>query len=543
MAHLVQTSNGSINLDAIEYGEVSYTATSATSNTSMTSPAITCTLPNGSFLAFRRYSNEAPVYKDGAEIFYGTKYLNNVKIGAGYTSAAKTDVRVYLYFVAGENDPYVGENDFVPSYNVQGDSGGYTFNGCVLGEFALSDLETRSWDESISEDPENDPFNEEPIGGEYADTMPITDTFLQTLDAFPNPERDMNMNYGGTLVTYVLDSSHLSSLGSALFEAGFWTNLKNKFEGLSDPLSMITNAIQIPFNPGGSGRTFKIGGVQVEDGSSDPISIPATTTRYIKDTMGSVHLKEIWGSAKDYSDCSVQIYLPYVGIKELDPDIVIGNICTLVVYVDIWTGDLLYLLHVSNASNAKKYFNAQSVPYRWAGNCGKRVPIGKVDNTNQILGLAATIGAIGAGIATMGVGAAGVVGGMGLAGAGAAGAASAGMASGLTTMEIGAGITGAAAVKALRSEFKPSVQSSSGVQGASGQMDFQYAYIMVKRGVPKYPNGWRSYMGAPNYQMFQGNSLSGYVQFAEIHLTGMADASEDERAALERLLTTEGVIL
>lgn len=543
MSIVIQTSAGSLNLDNLDYPQVTYTATSVNTNSTQLSPSITCTLPNGSYAAWRRYSNEAPVYKDGSEIFYGTKYLNNTRIGASYTSAAKTTIRVYLYFVATPSDPGIVDGDVCPSYVVQGDVGGYAFNGCPLGDFAKEDLETRSWDQSISEDPENDPFNEDPIGGEYADTMPITDTFLQTLDSFPNPERDMTMDYGGTLVTYVLDSSNLNSLGSALFEAGFWTNLKNKFEGLSDPLSMITNTIQIPFNPGGGDRTFKIGGVQVEDGNGNPISIKATTTRYIKDTMGSVHLKEIWGSAKDYSDCSVQIYLPYVGIKELDPDIVIGNTCTLVMYADIWTGDLLYLLHVSNASNAKKYFNAQSVPYRWSGNCGKRVPIGKVDNTNQILGLAATIGAIGAGIATMGVGAAGVVGGMGLAGAGAAGAASAGMASGLTTMEIGAGITGAAAVKALRSEFKPSVQSSSGVQGASGQMDFQYAYIMVKRGVPKYPNGWRDYIGAPNYQMFQGNSLSGYVQFAEIHLTGMSDASEDERAALERLLTTEGVIL
>ena len=407
-------------------------------------------------------------------------------------------------------------------------------------EFPSFLTEEREWDNSPTEDPE-DPFGELPQGGEYADTMDYSETFIQTLADMPNPESVMNMSYGAMLVTYVLTSANMHDIGNGLFTAGVWNDLKSKFEGLSDPLAMIVNAIQVPFDVAGSSQTFKIGGVAVTDGEGHDISATRTNTRYIKSTMGSVTLKEVWGTEKDYSECSIDIYLPYVGVKSLDPDVVIGSTCTLVCYIDIWTGDIVYLLHVSNASASRKYFTAQSVPYHWSGNCAKKVPLGRVDNSSQLLSMLGTIGGLALGAATMGVGAAGAIGGMGLAAQGMAGATE--MAGALNTMKIGAGIAGASAVKGLHSGFRPTVQTSSGVQGAPGHMDYQYAYIMVKRGVPKYPNNWRGQFGAPNYQKFSGVSMTGYTRFSEIHLTGMANASEAERQELERILCEEGVIL
>lgn len=403
-------------------------------------------------------------------------------------------------------------------------------------------VEERDWDETPTEDPD-DPEGIDPQGGEFADRMPFDDTHLMTIAGMPNPEADMNMNYGGFLRTYLLDQTDLTAVSSALFSPNFWTGLKQKFEGLSDPLQMIVNCIQIPVTGlSGSSGTMKIGGVTVEDSEGHEITVGMTTSRYKKFGMGSVTLKEVWGTEKDYNDCSISIFLPYVGVKELDPDVVIGCTCTLMAYIDIWTGDVLYLLHVSNADAGKKYFTAQSVPYRWSGNCAKTVPVGRVDNTNKMLGMIGAIGGIAAGTMLGGVGVAGSLGAMGLASSGMAGATAAGFA-GLGTAKVGLGIAGATAAKALHSGFKPTVQSSSGISGAPGQMDYQYAYIMVKRGVPKYPNNWRVQFGAPNYQTFSGTAMSGFTLFSEIHLTGMGDAAEEERAELERILCEEGIIL
>ena len=408
-------------------------------------------------------------------------------------------------------------------------------------------VDGRDWDETPSEDP-NDPEGTEPTGGEFADRMPFDDTTQQTLLMTPNPEATMTMNYGKMLRTYVLTQAYLTSVASALFSGNFWTQLKNKFAGLSDPMELIVNCIQIPVAVSNvSTGTFRIGGVELDDDNGDPVTVAYTNSRYLQLDFGSITLKEVWGSAKDYSDCSISIYLPYVGVKELDPDICVGCTLTLKGTLDYWTGDVLYLLHVSNADMHKKYFAAQSFAYRWSGNCGKTSPIGRVDNTNKMLGIIGTIAGLTAGAAAVGVGlggaAAGAIGAAGLASQGMAGAATGGITSGLGTATAGMAVMGATVAKALHSGFKPTVQSSSGVSGAPGQMDIQKAYIMVKRGVPKYPNGWRDTIGAPNYQTFSGVSMSGYTLFSEIHLTGMGDAAEEERAELERILCEEGVIL
>ena len=366
-----------------------------------------------------------------------------------------------------------------------------------------------SWDDPISED-EDDPLNMEPQGGEFADRMPLGETFEQLLANIPTPHLSMEMDYGGMLTTYCMDASMLGSVGGALFNAGFWTNLKNKFEGLSDPLSMIVNAIQVPFAVAGGDVSFRLGGVMVEDSEGHNITVKKITTRYIQHTFGTITLKEVFGTEKDYNNVSIDIFLPYVGMKSLDPDLVVGNSLTLVCNIDVWTGDVTYLLHVSNATAQRKYFQAQSVPYRWTGNCGKKVPLGRVDNTNSILSMIGTIGGIAAGAVTMGAGAGAVLGGIGAAGAGSVGAASAGLGAGLGTMKVGAGIAGASAVHALHSNFNPTVQSSSSVGSSFGQMDYQYAYIVVKRGVPTYPQNWRKEIGATRYQEFTVNDLQAY---------------------------------
>ena len=227
--------------------------------------------------------------------------------------------------------------------------------------------------------------------------------------------------------------------------------------------------------------------------------------------MGAIALKEVWGTEKDYSCTTISIFLPYVGVKELDPDIVLKSRLTLVLYVDRWNGDILYLLHASNNLAQQKYYRQESVVYRFAGNCGRKVPLGRVDNSNQIIQAVSGLAGIAAGYA-MG----GVVGAIG-------GAVP-------TIQNIAAG------------NFKPTVQTSGGVSGNTGRMDYQQAYLIIKRGVPEYPNNWRNEIGAPRNQELRISSLSGYTLFSTVYLENI-ECTAEEKEELERLLTTEGVIL
>lgn len=393
-------------------------------------------------------------------------------------------------------------------------------------------VEDRDWDDAPTTDPE-DPFGDNPLGGEFADTEYFNDTVLQKLADLDEPE---TIDYGAFMTAYELESSNIGDIGSALFATSFWTSLKNKFEGLSDPLSMIISAVEIPFRLAVTPTTFKLGGITVEDSNGNAISCMKHTSRYIKYSFGTITMKEVWGTAKDYTDCDISIFLPYVGMRQIDTDLAINSQLTLAVIVDVWTGDLNYLLQVNNSNMVYKYFNSSGVPYRWSGNCGNKIPIGKVDPSTPILNVAQSLGsmAIGAGLMIAGGAAAGP--------AGAAAGATAGKAilggAGASTFMGGA----KSLANEFNSGFNPIAQSSGNISGAAGYMDYQYPYLVIKRGVPRYPNNWRKEFGAPRYQEFTISSLSGYTEFAEIHADDVSGASDDEKRMIEDILKN-GIII
>lgn len=367
------------------------------------------------------------------------------------------------------------------------------------------------WDEAPSDDPTNNFDNTGAIGGEFADTerFDLSDNISEwDLDS------PVEMSYGKLINAIVLHENasqgyDLTKLNNCLFLADFWTNLKNKFEGLSDPISMIISTIELPFTPATSGSTvMKLGGITVVDSSDQPISVEKLGARYERISLGTINLKEVWGTEKDYTQSSVEIYLPYVGQREIDVDLAINYSLTLYRSLDRWTGDILYYLHASNISSKYKYMDSQFIAYRWSGNCAKQVPLGKVDNTSAILSLlglpAKTIGATAMG---------GLVG--------------------------GALATGGAI---LNTDLSPIVQSSGSVSGSIGRMDLQYPYLVIKRGVPVYPNNWRKEFGATRYQEFRVGDLAGYTEFFEIHADDISGATDSEKAEIENILKS-GVII
>ena len=422
---------------------------------------------------------------------FSSNVVHNVTVRYAFADSADD----FLYRVV--NGPWTSDDVlYQNTYEAATEQGALTFE--------------REWDEAPTEDKGN-PNNLLPNGGAYADTGAFDANDLMLLEDMPDPESD-EMGFGGLIMCYALHEIELAKIAGGLFLPNFWTSLKNKFEGLSDPMSFILDAVELPLPITDYGiGPFKLGGIKVQDSSGNDIGCATYPYRFKKYNMGAIALKEVWGSEKDYSCTTISIFLPYVGVKELDPDIVLNSRLTLVLYVDRWNGDILYLLHASNNLAQQKYYRQENVVYRFAGNCGRKVPLGRVDNSNQIIQAVSGLAGIAAGYA-MG----GVVGAIG-------GAVP-------TIQNIAAG------------NFKPTVQTSGGVSGNTGRMDYQQAYLIIKRGVPEYPNNWRSEIGAPRGQELTISSLSGYTLFSTIYLENM-ECMAEEKEELERLLTTEGVIL
>lgn len=405
-----------------------------------------------------------------------------------------------------------------------------TYAAVQVCEFSESDLvEERTWDESPTTD-NDDPGNILPQGGAFADTDGFyeTDTVDLTSMGYLENDTDIVFDYSSFLTHYVLTPSNMAALGTAIFLPDFWQSLDNKFAGLSDPMNLIVSAVELPFSYNDTATYFQMGGVTVAPSAGQTIACFKTSARYRSFSCGSRTIREVWGSAKDYTDVQVQLYLPYCGVKELDPDLVINHTVTIRANVDMITGDLVYLVETSNTGLQGTYFQQTSIPYRFTGNCGKQVPIGRFDNSNAILG---AIGLM--------VGAA--AGGIGMA-AGAGAAAAAGSSAAAGTAAEAAGLIGGG-LSFLQHGLQARANTSGGVSGTYGVMDVKYPFMIIKRCVPKYPNGWRDTIGAPRYQTFSGTDMHGFTLFSDIHLPGVPGLTDEEMMQLERELKTEGVIL
>lgn len=387
------------------------------------------------------------------------------------------------------------------------EDGTFPDSNCLLYNGAFDNMGAvigGDWDETPTPSDYDDPSRTSPQGGEFADR----EEFGQT-DDIDIPLEAQEIALSGFITMYSLDQGAVAALGDAIFTNDTWTNLRNKFNGVGDPISYIISAVEIPVPPAtDNSKNFNLGGVEIENGSGNPVPIHCTNYRYRNLSFGSVTLKETWGTEKDYSQTSVSIYLPYVGVKDLDAEMVVNSTLTLKGCIDISNGDLFYALIVNKSDRPGVYIGSSGVAYRFQGNAGRQIPVGRADNTGQ---LAAMFG----GMASMGVG----------------------LVSGNPMMAVGgaAAMIGGAAMG-------QKVSMASGAGGSIGRADVQYPYLIITRKVPVYPNEWRAHFGATRYQTFTVSDVHGYTQFADYHADQIEGANDAERAAIEQAMKA-GVFL
>lgn len=475
----------------------------------------------------KQWPNKTRIFEsNGAYIETGSQNANDYLLewkrmngtlqpGTGLAVSSKTyhTIRIYAYETVGGNLQVI--RDWRSEEAIRTNPAGYQGSDNILYnntlEQAQEDILEREWDERAETEDNPDGLN--PDGGFFADTDPFDMTYLQEADSIPDPEDDPGLDYSGFITCYSLESGDLSTLATTFFSPTVWTELKGKLDGLANPLDYIISAVELPFPTATGAKPFKLAGVQVGEGNYG-----VSAQRGLQINLGSVTLKEVWGTAIDYSNTSVQIFLPYVGVKELDTDLIVNNTVTLYANVDTWTGDVLYLLHTSNTNSKSKYFRQESVPYRWTGNCGRTVPISRASqNVSAIAGgVLGTLGSVGA---TM-----------------------MGVALGNPLMAAG-GATGIAknVTDSVTGKFNPTIQSSGSLSGVTGSYDYQYPYLIVKRSVPQYPKGYEPTIAHPEYETYSVGDLHGLTRFHAIHIEGTS-ATEAEKSAIETALNA-GVIL
>ena len=287
---------------------------------------------------------------------------------------------------------------------------------------------------------------------------------------------------------YNPSQAQLNSFGAWLWSSNFIDQVLKLF---NNPMQAIIGLHKIFASPAISGTGNIVVGYLDSGVGSNLVGAQYTTVN-----CGSVSIREQFGNVFDYTDTHVRLYLPFIGIVDLDTSDVMRGTVSVVYHVDVITGACLAEVRVTRDS-------AGGTLYQFAGDASVRYPISSGSYMGIVAGIASTVGGVASAIATGGA-----------------------------TLPLAAG-----AVAGGLSGAKTNVQHSGNFSGNAGAMGGKKPYLIIERPQTMIADGFSNYQGKGANTRRTVGQMSGYFKFSDVHTDSINGAAESEieaiRAALE----------
>lgn len=340
-----------------------------------------------------------------------------------------------------------------------------------------------------------------------------------------------DMTQAGSLRIYTLSSAqvkqvfeYLHSHDPAAAVLKWWSN----------PMQAIISLHYLPYamQHNGSEEEFKVLGTPTGITHFQPAKqFQSIHFGYLDITLDSY-------SYLDYSPYTkISIYLPGIGIRELNVDDVMGKRLWIVYHCDNVTGQIAAYIAVGSRNTSE---SKASVRYAFSGQVAATFPITQENWGNTyIAGATLAAGALATGISAGAAAAAGGGAAAGEAAGTAAGAAEAGAAGGTANAGVVAG--GAVSIgNSLSNLAKPSIARAGAVTGTTSLFAVRRPYIIIES--PDYYDyeGFEGIKGYPYGMFMKFSKLDGYAVIEGVNLKGI-NATVTELNEIESLLKS-GVI-
>lgn len=440
----------------------------------------------------------------------------------GYSNQIFGKLYVPLAFgtYSGNDTEYFGCGLYLQYTNAA--STGYTKSGYVgVKHETINNAFMIDFKPPIKEDPnedgDEDGDNGDQEGGGDGDHDKHQDNIL--IPDLPS----LSASGAGFVTMYRMTQSNMLSFARKLFDPEVWDTVKAFF---ADPLDFICGIMIVPYAPTTGGMAMPIFPRQsplpdIEWGEYYQI----IENQYKVIDCGSYTIPLFYNSAFDYSPYTkVSVWLPYIGYRDLNADEVVGSTIHIEYHCDCLTGDCIAFISRLAISGGGVPVN--QVIAQFNGNCGVRVPFGRMSFDSAITGSMQLI-----------AGAAGALGGIASMIAGSGGMPSGGkqLAEGMVASQVGGMAMGA--VNAMKARVE-----RAGAAGASaGYMAIQKPYIIRQIPHQSLPSNYRRLNGYPSNIGGTLGDFSGYTCVESIELTGISATADEKREILS--LLTGGVIV
>lgn len=229
--------------------------------------------------------------------------------------------------------------------------------------------------------------------------------------------------------------------------------------------------------------------------------------QYMRWSCGSVKVPPYWNSFLDFEPhTSIQLYLPFIGFRDVLPSDVVGKTVTITYHIDVFTGTCVAYIA-----------NEDTILYQHNGTCLSPIPFGAEQMQNLI---GSVVGLLGAAATTAAVK-------MG------------GFAAPIARSMLFGSAVGAASSVLSAPEHK--TQHGGNAGSTVGLLSSRKPYFVLNRPRQAVASAQGTYSGyATWYTVESFGQLDGYTQVAECHLHDIP-ATDWELQEIERLLK-EGVI-
>ena len=283
----------------------------------------------------------------------------------------------------------------------------------------------------------------------------------------------------------------LNNFGSWLWSANFVDQLLKMF---NDPMQSIIGLHKIFAQPIISGRgNIKVG--YLDSG----VNTNLVSNQYVTINCGSINIKEYFGNVFDYYPYTkIQLYLPFIGIVDLDTSDTMRSSLNIKYHIDVLTGACLAEVNVKRDSHG-------GILYTYNGNCAVQYPL----SSGSYMGIVTGIISAGIGVAT------GV--------------------SGKPLLGVGMSLSG---ISGMRTDVK----HSGNLSGNAGAMGIKKPYIIITRPQTHVADEVEKFTGYPTNNTLTLSNVNGYAKVNYVHVEEIEGAFNSEKDEIERLLK-EGVII
>ena len=281
----------------------------------------------------------------------------------------------------------------------------------------------------------------------------------------------------------------------------------------NNPFDGVISLFELYCSPTVEGRKYIRSGFLTSSVESNYIS------RYTELNCGSIGIPEYYGNYLDYAPYTkAYIYLPFIGVIELNADDIVGHAVNVLYRIDEYNGSCIAQITVARSIEVNdSSVDYSNTFYQFSGNCAVELPL---SGGSQAAIKAGMLEAAAWGIGSV-IG--GVLGGSSLG-------------------QIGQGLAyGVASAVHSVVSAKSSVQHSGSFGSSYGAMGIKTPFITIVR--PKQiqiPN-YEALYGFPAHKAVIIGQCSGFLRCREVHIHS-STASDEEKALIEQMLK-EGVII